>query len=74
MMLIYFFQYTLRRNYQKSKVKLDWLSGKYSNLRSLSISEKIMYPMDAETWGEILEAELKRDAEKSQTDFVTWRV
>lgn len=30
--------------------------------------------MDAETWGEILEAELKRDAEKSQTDLVTWRV
>lgn len=64
---------TLRRNYQKSKMKLDWLSGRYSNLSSpLSLPEK-MYPMDADTWGEILEEELKRDAKRSQTDLKTWR-
>lgn len=64
MMLIYFFQDTLQRNYQKSKMKRDWLSGRYSNLSSLlSLPEK-MYSMDADTWGEILEEELKRDAKK----------
>ncbi|XP_006909594.1 F-box only protein 48 isoform X1 [Pteropus alecto] len=63
---------TLQRNYQKSKVKFNWLSGRYSNLSSsVSLPEKIMYPMDAETWGEILEAELKRYAEKSRTDLIT---
>lgn len=66
---------TLLRNYQKSKVKLEWLSGRYSNICSpVSLPEKIMYPMDVETWGEILEAELKRYAEKSQADLITLRV
>ncbi|XP_064220264.1 F-box only protein 48 [Aotus nancymaae] len=51
----------LLRNYQKSKVKHEWLSGRYSNIcSSISLPEKIMYPMDADTWGEILEAELER--------------
>ncbi|GAB5569678.1 F-box only protein 48 [Prionailurus iriomotensis] len=51
----------LLRNYQKSKVKHEWLSGRYSNICSpLSLPEKIMYPMDVDTWGEILEAELER--------------
>ncbi|XP_060268014.1 F-box only protein 48 isoform X1 [Ovis aries] len=51
----------LLRNYQKSKVKHEWLSGRYSNICSpISLPEKIMYPMDADTWGEILEAELER--------------
>ncbi|XP_059043838.1 F-box only protein 48 [Mustela lutreola] len=55
----------LLRNYQKSKVKHEWLSGRYSNICSpLSLPEKIMYPMDVDTWGEILEAELERKAEK----------
>ncbi|XP_012605613.1 F-box only protein 48 [Microcebus murinus] len=52
---------TLERNYWKSKVKHEWLSGKYSNIcSSISLPEKSMYPMDADTWGEILEAELER--------------
>ncbi|XP_039205261.1 F-box only protein 48 isoform X2 [Crotalus tigris] len=52
---------TLHRNYWKSKVKYDWLSGKYSNIQSRSnLPEKCMYPMDVDTWGEILEAELER--------------
>ncbi|XP_013370189.1 PREDICTED: F-box only protein 48 isoform X2 [Chinchilla lanigera] len=51
----------LLRNYQKSKVKHEWLSGRYSNICSLiSLPEKIMCPMDADTWGEIFEAELER--------------
>ncbi|XP_076990552.1 F-box only protein 48 [Tamandua tetradactyla] len=51
----------LLRNYQKSKVKHEWLRGRYSNISSpISLPEKIMYPMDADTWGEILEAELER--------------
>ncbi|OBS66083.1 hypothetical protein A6R68_05376, partial [Neotoma lepida] len=54
------------RNYQKSKVKHAWLSGRYSNIRSpMSLPENCMYPMDADTWGEILDAELKRGVEKS---------
>ncbi|KAF7249469.1 Craniofacial development protein 2 [Varanus komodoensis] len=52
---------TLLRNYWKSKVKNEWLSGKYSNIHSRSgLPEKSMYPMDVDTWGEILEAELER--------------
>ncbi|KAM5228104.1 F-box only protein 48 [Ctenodactylus gundi] len=51
----------LLRNYRKSKVKHEWLSGRYSNIRSpISLPEKIMCPMDVDTWGEILEAELER--------------
>ncbi|NWY19989.1 FBX48 protein, partial [Aphelocoma coerulescens] len=50
-----------RQNYWKSKVKQEWLSGKYSNIPSqFSLPEKSMYPMDVDTWGEILEAELER--------------
>ncbi|KAM5318176.1 F-box only protein 48 isoform 1-T5 [Glossophaga mutica] len=64
---------TLQRNYQKSKVKLEWLSGRYSNICSpINLPEKIMYPMDAETWGEILEAELKRC--KNHKDTIALRV
>lgn len=52
---------TLLKNYQKSKVKHAWLSGRYSNIRSpVSLPERFMYPMDADTWGEILAAELER--------------
>ncbi|XP_057628224.1 F-box only protein 48 [Chionomys nivalis] len=52
---------TLLRNYQKSKVKHAWLSGRYSNIRSpLNLPKRFMYPMDVDTWGEILDAELKR--------------
>lgn len=64
---VYPFQETFLRNYQKSKVKREWLSGRYSNIRSPeNLPEKSMCPMDADTWGEILEAELKREVEKSQ--------
>ncbi|XP_008576055.1 PREDICTED: F-box only protein 48 [Galeopterus variegatus] len=57
----YSWRVILLRNYQKSKVKHEWLSGRYSNICSpISLPEKIMYPMDVDTWGEILEAELER--------------
>nr|XP_056712764.1 F-box only protein 48 [Euleptes europaea] len=57
----YSWKVTLLRNYWKSKVKREWLSGKYSNICSRgSLPEKSMYPMDVDTWGEILEAELER--------------
>ncbi|EFB22756.1 hypothetical protein PANDA_014837, partial [Ailuropoda melanoleuca] len=57
----YSWRVILLRNYQKSKVKHEWLSGRYSNICSpLTLPEKIMYPMDVDTWGEILEAELER--------------
>uniref|UniRef100_A0A8D2JFC8 F-box protein 48 n=1 Tax=Varanus komodoensis TaxID=61221 RepID=A0A8D2JFC8_VARKO len=57
----YSWKVTLLRNYWKSKVKNEWLSGKYSNIHSRSgLPEKSMYPMDVDTWGEILEAELER--------------
>lgn len=57
----YCWKVILLRNNQKSKVKHEWLSGRYSKLcSSISLPEKIMYPMDADTWGEILEAELER--------------
>ncbi|XP_062974603.1 F-box only protein 48 [Elgaria multicarinata webbii] len=57
----YSWKVTLLRNYWKSKVKYEWLSGKYSYIHSHSgLPEKSMYPMDVDTWGEILEAELER--------------
>ncbi|XP_077637973.1 F-box only protein 48 [Lonchura striata] len=57
----YSWKITLLRNYWKSKVKQEWLSGKYSNIPSqFSLPDKSMYPMDVDTWGEILEAELER--------------
>ncbi|XP_066465984.1 F-box only protein 48 [Tiliqua scincoides] len=57
----YSWKVTLMRNYWKSKVKHEWLSGKYSNIHSHSgLPEKSMYPMDVDTWGEILKAELER--------------
>ncbi|XP_027549260.1 uncharacterized protein LOC113972421 [Neopelma chrysocephalum] len=57
----YSWKITLLRKYWKSKVKQEWLSGKYSNIPSQhSLPEKIMYHMDVDTWGEILEAELER--------------
>nr|XP_025966186.1 F-box only protein 48 [Dromaius novaehollandiae] len=57
----YSWKITLLRNYWKCKVKQEWLSGKYSNIRSRSsLPENSMYPMDVDTWGEILEAELER--------------
>ncbi|XP_060755552.1 F-box only protein 48 [Neoarius graeffei] len=52
---------TLVRNYQKSRVKRRWLNGKYSNIccaEDLPLNS--MCPLDVETWGEILEAELDR--------------
>ncbi|KAJ8394138.1 hypothetical protein AAFF_G00049430 [Aldrovandia affinis] len=52
---------TLVRNYRKCCVKRKWLSGRYSVINSAEeIPDKIMCPLDAETWGEILEAELER--------------
>jgi hypothetical protein len=64
---VYPFQVILLRNYQKSKVKYEWLSGRYSNIRSpVNLPEKAMCPMDADTWGEILDAELEREVEKLQ--------
>lgn len=63
----YTWRVILLRNYQKSKVKNEWLSGRYSNIRSpVSLPEKAMCPMDADTWGEILDAELGREVEKLQ--------
>ncbi|XP_051020851.1 F-box only protein 48 [Acomys russatus] len=63
----YTWRVILLRNYQKSRVKHEWLSGRYSNIRSpVSLPEKAMCPMDADTWGEILDAELERETEKWQ--------
>ncbi|KAK1333008.1 hypothetical protein QTO34_006541, partial [Cnephaeus nilssonii] len=60
-MLVYLFQDILLRNYKKSQVKHGWLSGRFSNIDLPTLlSETTMCPMDAETWGEILEAELNR--------------
>ncbi|XP_062866657.1 F-box only protein 48 [Trichomycterus rosablanca] len=52
---------TLVRNYQKGCVKKRWLKGRYSNIRSADeLPSNNMCPLDVETWGEILEAELER--------------
>ncbi|XP_028270490.1 F-box only protein 48 isoform X2 [Parambassis ranga] len=52
---------TLVRNYTRSCVKRDWLRGRYSHVRSADeLIDRRMTPLDAETWGEILQAELDR--------------
>ncbi|XP_029997809.1 F-box only protein 48 [Sphaeramia orbicularis] len=52
---------TLVRNYTRSCLKRDWLRGRYSNVASANeLSGRRMTPLDAETWGEILQAELDR--------------
>ncbi|KAK1803023.1 hypothetical protein P4O66_021560 [Electrophorus voltai] len=52
---------TLVRNYQKGCVKKRWLKGRYSKVHSAEDLPPItMCPLDVETWGEILEAELER--------------
>nr|XP_046232213.1 F-box only protein 48 [Scatophagus argus]XP_046232221.1 F-box only protein 48 [Scatophagus argus]XP_046232231.1 F-box only protein 48 [Scatophagus argus] len=52
---------TLVRNYARSCLKRDWLTGRYSHVRSADeLSGRKMTPLDAETWGEILQAELDR--------------
>lgn len=57
----FFFQVTLVHNYRKGCVKRRWLKGRYSNIRSADdIPPNSMCPLDVETWGEILEAELDR--------------
>ncbi|CAJ1052888.1 F-box only protein 48 [Xyrichtys novacula] len=51
----------LVRNYTLSCVKRDWLRGQYSHVRSADeLMGRTMTPLDAETWGEILQAELDR--------------
>ncbi|XP_028420252.1 F-box only protein 48 [Perca flavescens] len=52
---------TLVKNYRRSCMKRDWLRGLYSHVRSAQeLSGRKMVPLDAETWGEILQAELDR--------------
>ncbi|KAM8772161.1 F-box only protein 48 isoform 1-T8 [Acanthopagrus schlegelii] len=52
---------TLVRNYTRSRLKRDWLRGRYSHVRSADeLIGRKMTPLDAETWGEILQAELDR--------------
>ncbi|XP_029284782.1 F-box only protein 48 [Cottoperca gobio] len=52
---------TLVKNYTRSCLKRDWLRGRYSHVRSAEeLSGRKMTALDAETWGEILQAELDR--------------
>ncbi|XP_068582670.1 F-box only protein 48 [Cebidichthys violaceus] len=52
---------TLVKNYTRSRLKKDWLRGRYSHVRSAEeLIGRKMAPLDAETWGEILQAELDR--------------
>lgn len=49
------------RNYTRSRLKRDWLRGRYSHVRSADeLIGRKMTPLDVETWGEILQAELDR--------------
>ncbi|XP_078412608.1 F-box only protein 48 [Cetorhinus maximus] len=52
---------TLVRNYKKSNIKRAWLDGQYSYIHSATeLLHNSMCEMDADAWGEILEAELER--------------
>uniref|UniRef100_A0A8D0CHG3 F-box protein 48 n=2 Tax=Scleropages formosus TaxID=113540 RepID=A0A8D0CHG3_SCLFO len=57
----YSWKVTLVRNYHKGCVKKQWLCGRYSNIRCAEeLLDRSMCDLDAETWGEILEAEMER--------------
>ncbi|XP_030635805.1 F-box only protein 48 [Chanos chanos] len=57
----YSWKVTLVRNYRKGRVKRNWLKGRYSNIHAAEeLPANSMCPLDVETWGEILEAELER--------------
>eukprot|EP00062_Callorhinchus_milii_P007872 gi/632949978/ref/XP_007890470.1/ PREDICTED: F-box only protein 48 [Callorhinchus milii] len=52
---------TLVKNFKKSNLKRAWLDGRYSCIGSAKeLLQTSMCEMDADTWGEILEAELAR--------------
>ncbi|XP_058497221.1 F-box only protein 48 isoform X1 [Solea solea] len=52
---------TLVKNYTRSCVKKDWLKGRYSHVTSAEqLIGRRMTALDAETWGDILQAELDR--------------
>ncbi|XP_019905469.1 F-box only protein 48 [Esox lucius] len=52
---------TLVRNYRRGYLKREWLRGRFSNIGSADeLVNKHMCPLDVESWGEILEAELER--------------
>ncbi|XP_028298667.1 F-box only protein 48 [Gouania willdenowi] len=54
-------QVTLLRNFHRSVLKRDWLSGRYSDVSSADeLRDVTMISLDAESWGEILQAELDR--------------
>lgn len=54
-------QLTLVRNYSRSRLKSAWLSGRFSHVTSADqLIGTTMTPLDMETWGQILQAELDR--------------
>uniref|UniRef100_A0A8C5D9D9 F-box protein 48 n=1 Tax=Gouania willdenowi TaxID=441366 RepID=A0A8C5D9D9_GOUWI len=49
------------KNFHRSVLKRDWLSGRYSDVSSADeLRDVTMISLDAESWGEILQAELDR--------------
>ncbi|OCT79668.1 F-box only protein 48 [Xenopus laevis] len=47
---------------RKARVQHNWLHGAFSNIRSFEeLPADSMFPLDAEAWGEILEAEERRN-------------
>ncbi|XP_077138670.1 F-box only protein 48 [Ranitomeya variabilis] len=58
-------QEIVQRNY-KSVIKQKWMDGTFSNIDSYEkLPPKTMCPLRAESWGEILEAELARETKRS---------
>ncbi|XP_003972237.1 F-box only protein 48 isoform X2 [Takifugu rubripes] len=52
---------TLVKNYSRSRLKTAWLTGCFSHITSADqLIGTTMMPLDVETWGEILQAELDR--------------
>ena len=54
-------QEVFQDNYGYRQIRRWWLEGKFSIVKSLDdLPQRILCPMDVDTWGEILEHELKR--------------
>lgn len=58
-------QEIVQRNDSKCIIKQKWMDGTFSNIDSYQkLPRKAMCPLSAESWGEILEAELARETRR----------
>ncbi|XP_068135697.1 F-box only protein 48 isoform X2 [Hyperolius riggenbachi] len=62
-------QEILKQNYSKAATKKEWSDGRLSNISSTSqLPQKAMCPLSATDWGDIMDAEFKRDTHRNKDE------